>query len=182
MPPASTLRIFYFIMHKALICGDRNYRSEYALVIKRVVRRLVKKHGTKNLLLIEGGAPGVDSMVKVAGHLANVHVAEVDALWKTRHNSAGPQRNTIMAKLEPDEVIGIHVNFDESTGTVDMLEKAEKLGIPTTRIRVKKTKKECDVMGKRQRCHDCKQYEGLAGFDKNGRCPECAKKAKAPTK
>jgi len=124
-------------MYKVLICGDRNYRSEYPKVVKRVVRGLVKKHG-KDLLLIEGGAPGVDSLVKIAGHQNDVHVAEIDALWKTRHHSAGPQRNKIMAQLEPDEVIGIHVNFDESTGTVDMLKKAEKLGIPTTRIRVKK--------------------------------------------
>jgi hypothetical protein len=124
-------------MYKVLICGDRNYRSEYPRIVKRVVRGLVKKHGTNDLLLIEGGAPGVDSLVKIAGHQNNVHVAEIDALWKTRHNGAGPQRNKVMAQLEPDEVIGIHVNFDESVGTVDMLKKAEKLGIPTTRIRPK---------------------------------------------
>jgi hypothetical protein len=117
-------------IYKVLICGDRNWSEEYAYVVKREIRKLARKHGTINLLLIEGGAPGVDSLVKLAGNKANVHVAEIEALWKMRRRSAGPQRNRIMAGLKPDEVIGIHFNIEESVGTRDMLKLAKELGIP----------------------------------------------------
>lgn len=117
-------------LYTVLICGDRNWTPEYAQVVKREVKKLVKKHGTTKLLIIEGGAPGVDSLVKLAGNAANVHIAEVDALWKLRGKSAGPQRNKIMAQMQPDEVIGIHMSYEESIGTKNMLELAEKRGIP----------------------------------------------------
>ena len=122
-------------IHKVLICGDRNWREEYPPVVKRVIRELVEKHGTKNLVVIEGGAPGVDTLSKIAAHKANVHVAEVEALWKIRKGGAGSQRNEIMKLLEPDEVIGIHVNFKESVGTADMLKRAKAAGIPTRKVR-----------------------------------------------
>jgi hypothetical protein len=117
-------------MHVVLICGDRNWKEGYARIVKREIRSLVKAHGTKDLLLIEGGAPGVDSLVKLAGHKQNVHVAEIDALWETRGKGAGPQRNKMMAALKPDEVIAIHDNIAESVGTASMLKIAERSGIP----------------------------------------------------
>lgn len=117
-------------LHKVLICGDRNWTKEYARAVTKEIFALTRKHGTKNLLIIEGGAPGVDSLVKLAAQKANVHVAEVEALWSTRGNSAGPQRNEMMAALWPDEVIGIHSDISKSVGTKKMLKLAENLGIP----------------------------------------------------
>lgn len=117
-------------LHIVLFTGDRNWMKEYAPVVRREIFALTKKHGTKNLLIIEGGAPGIDSMVKLCAHKANVHVAEVEALWETRHRSAGGQRNVIMAALKPDEVIGIHRDITQSRGTADMLRIAKNLGIP----------------------------------------------------
>lgn len=117
-------------LYVVLICGDREYDENYVRIVKREIRKLVKKHSTKNLVILEGGAPGVDTLAGLAAKRENVHVAQVDALWGTRHRSAGPQRNRIMAKIGPDEVIGIHLNFEESTGTKHMLDTAEKMGIP----------------------------------------------------
>ncbi len=117
-------------LYVVLICGDRNFHDVYSKIVKREIGKLVKKHGTKNLVILEGGAPGVDTLAGLAATRANVHVAQVDALWNTRHNSAGPQRNKIMALLGPDEVIGVHMNFKESVGTKGMLDLAEKMGIP----------------------------------------------------
>jgi hypothetical protein len=116
---------------KVLICGDRNYKEEYAPVVNRVVRGLARKYGARDLLIIEGGAPGIDTMVKVAAVKVNIHVAEINALWGTRRNGAGPQRNEIMALLQPIEVIGIHDDIEHSRGTKHMLETADSLGIPT---------------------------------------------------
>lgn len=113
-----------------LVTGDRNYKKAYVRMIKREMRKLVNEHGTTKLLVIEGGAPGVDTLTKKICESMNVHVAEVNALWDTRHASAGPQRNKIMAQLWPDEVIGFHVDISESVGTADMLAKVKKMGIP----------------------------------------------------
>lgn len=121
-------------LHKVLICGDRNYTRVYVKAVRKVIHALTKIHGTKNLLIIEGGAPGVDSIVKVIAHKSNVHVAEIEALWDTRHKSAGGQRNEMMAALWPDEVIGIHSDLASSRGTKGMLDLAKRLGIPNTLI------------------------------------------------
>lgn len=122
-------------MYKVLICGDRNWKVSYAKVIRRVIDELVAEHGTKNLLIIEGGAPGVDSLVKLAAHKANIHVAEIEALWNVRGHSAGPQRNKVMAALDPNEIIGIHDSIKESVGTAGMLKIAKRRGIPYRHIR-----------------------------------------------
>lgn len=117
-------------IYKVLICGDREWHKEYVYILNREIKSLVQEHGTTKLLIIEGGAPSVDSLAKIAAHKQNVHVAEIDALWKTRGGAAGPQRNKIMAALDPDEVIGIHRQIAQSVGTARMLEIAASLGIP----------------------------------------------------
>lgn len=125
MPPLTKRKLY-----KVLISGDREYRQEYAPVIRALVRELAQKHGTRDLLIIEGGSTGVDSMAKIAAQAVNIHVAEVEALWEARHASAGSQRNEIMALMEPDEVVCIHHDISKSKGTKRMKETAEKLDIP----------------------------------------------------
>lgn len=119
---------------KVLICGDRNYKERYAHELKKLMRQLVYEHGTKDLLIIEGGAPGVDSLAGRAAHKANVHVAVVNALWETRRNGAGPQRNEIMALLDPFWCYAIHEDISESVGTARMLQICHEYGIPYTLI------------------------------------------------
>jgi hypothetical protein len=103
----------------------------YASIVVREIRRLVKKHGTTKLVIIAGGAPGIDSLAKATAHKQNVHVAEVEALWEIRGKGAGPQRNLVMALLEPDEVIAIHSDIKKSKGTARMLKIAKSLNIPS---------------------------------------------------
>lgn len=119
---------------KILICGDRNYKVRYSREVTRLIAKLVKQYGTRDLLVIEGGAPGVDSLAGLAARKANVHVAEIEALWQTRYNGAGPQRNEIMALLDPAWCYAIHENISESVGTARMLEICHRLGIPYTLI------------------------------------------------
>lgn len=115
------------ILHKVLIFGSRKWTRDGP--IRHELLKLRKTHDN-NLLIIEGGAPGADRASKRIGHELNIHVAEIDALWKTRHRSAGPQRNQIMAALEPDEGIGFHEDFENSSGTKDMAKKLDRLGVP----------------------------------------------------
>lgn len=107
--------------------GDRNYAHRSA--IRRELRKLIRKQGTKNLLIIEGGAPGADRMVKNECKMQDVHCATVDALWDTRHRSAGPQRNAVMLALDPDEGVGFHEDIENSKGTKDMYNKLLNAGI-----------------------------------------------------
>ena len=117
-------------LHKVLICGEREYRAGYTQIVKREIRRRVTAHGRDNLLVIEGGAPGVDTLAKLAAKKQGVHVAEVEALWDIFHKGAGPKRNKVMAALEPHEVLAIHFTIEQSVGTALMLDIAESLGIP----------------------------------------------------
>lgn len=119
---------------KVLICGARDWddmsKIEDALADHKSLL------GTKfELIIIEGGAPGADTMARIAAHKLNIHVAEVKALWGTRHRSAGPQRNEVMLMLEPDEVIAFHHNIKNSTGTKDMVSRAKKAGLDVSVIK-----------------------------------------------
>lgn len=116
------------MIHKVLMFGSRDWTNRG--VIRRELRKLIEKHGTKDLVIIEGKARGADT---ISGELAkerNVHVVEVGALWDTRYNSAGPQRNAIMAALEPHEAIGFHPDINASKGSADMKRKCEAHKIP----------------------------------------------------
>jgi hypothetical protein len=119
---------------KILICGARDWddmdKIEDAILNKK---RLLGT--TFELIIIEGGAPGADTMARIAAHKLNVHVAEVKALWSTRHRGAGPQRNSVMLMLEPDEVIAFHHDIKNSTGTKNMISQAKKAGYETEVIK-----------------------------------------------
>ena len=114
-------------MYRVLISGDRDWSVSDS--IRRILRRLVKEHGT-DLIVIGGGAPGADTICKIACHDLSIHFAEVKALWDTRHKSAGPQRNTAMLGLDPHELIAFHADLANSRGTKNMILQATKAGVP----------------------------------------------------
>lgn len=115
-------------LYKVLMFGARDWENRASIIIE--LNSLIAKHGVTKLLIIEGGAPGADRLCGEVARNLNVHVAEVKALWDTRHNGAGPQRNTIMRLLEPDEGIGFHEDIENSKGSKNMMEQLEKAGIP----------------------------------------------------
>jgi hypothetical protein len=117
-------------MYKVLICGNTDWAKEAP--IRALLKRLRTKHGTSKLLIIEGGADGADQMAGRIARELNIHVVEVQALWDTRHRSAGPQRNAVMMSLGPDEVHAFHREGDADSGTGNMISKARKRGVPTT--------------------------------------------------
>jgi hypothetical protein len=115
-------------MYKVLMFGDRNYKHRSA--VRREMRKLIRRHGTANLLIIEGGAPGADTMAKNEAMIQDVHCADIKALWDTRHRAAGPQRNKVMLSLEPNEGIGFHEDIEGSSkGSKDMRDRLEEAGI-----------------------------------------------------
>ena len=117
-------------IYLALFCGDRDW-TERAPILSRIrtLKRTCARDGYE-LVIVEGEAPGADLISRVTAEEENVHVARVAALWNTRHQSAGPQRNRIMLALEPDEVCAYHRNIKKSRGTKDCITQALKLDIP----------------------------------------------------
>jgi len=120
---------------KVLICGARDWddMKKIETEIKNLKRACSGGRNVQSLelIIIEGGAPGADTMARLAAHKLDVHVAEVKALWGTRHRGAGPQRNTVMLMLEPDEVVAFHHDISKSKGTKNMVNQAKREKIET---------------------------------------------------
>lgn len=114
-------------IYKVVFSGARDWSNSSA--VRRELVKLIAQHGTTNLLIISGKAPGLDTMAKIQADNLSVHCAEIGALWETRYASAGPQRNKMMLALEPDEVIFFHKDISKSRGTKDCRNQAKKLGI-----------------------------------------------------
>jgi YspA, cpYpsA-related SLOG family len=117
-------------IYKVLFFGDRNWEKSYPIKIE--IRKLVQwtnRHGYE-LVIIEGGAEGADLLSRTLALEENVHVCHVPALWEHRHASAGPQRNEVMAALEPHEAIGFHADLTKSKGTKSMVKILDRLEIP----------------------------------------------------
>lgn len=112
---------------RVLICGDRHLHNWPGM--NRLIGKLVKRYGRGKLIIIHGGAPGIDRQARDVARKHSVHSCEVTALWQTLGRSAGAIRNRAMLALEPDIVIGIHHDLSRSLGTRDMLERARKGGV-----------------------------------------------------
>ena len=112
-------------MMKVLICGARDYDNR--VKIAEQIISLATAH--RDLLVISGAAPGADSLAAEVARENDVHVAEVKALWATRHRGAGPQRNKVMLAMEPDLVLAFHPDLENSKGTADMVKRARRAGV-----------------------------------------------------
>jgi hypothetical protein len=114
---------------RILLFGARDWEDVWPIAL--VVEALVKRYGARHLLVIEGGAPGADTIAGGCAMAAGVHVAEVTALWDSYSRSAGPRRNGVMASLEPRLAVGFHRDITTSKGTASMAGMTRKAGIPT---------------------------------------------------
>lgn len=117
-------------IYKVLMFGDRDW-TRAGSVRRQIMlyREWCRKHGYE-LVIIEGGAPGADQLVGYWARIYDVHVAEVKALWDTRHKAAGPQRNAVMAALRPDEAVCFHADLDGSSrGSKSMAKILDNLKI-----------------------------------------------------
>ena len=113
---------------RLLICGSVNW-TNFELILG-VVNQL------KPSIIIEGEAQGADIMGKKAGLMNMLVVEEYPANWVKFHKAAGPIRNAQMLKEgKPDLVVAFNNDIENSKGTADMLQKAEKAGIPYALIR-----------------------------------------------
>ncbi|MBS1895613.1 MAG: DUF2493 domain-containing protein [Actinobacteria bacterium] len=74
-------------------------------------------------VVIEGGAPGLDSIVRREAPIRGLHVATVPALWDHFGKPAGYRRNEAMLLLRPEELFAYPLG--DSPGTRHMIRAAE---------------------------------------------------------
>jgi hypothetical protein len=118
-------------MKRVLVCGGRDY-ADHARLWSVLDHYRTKFGGFA--VLIHGAARGADSY---ADEWAEIRGIPVDPFpisrrwWQVFGNGAGPYRNGLMLREgKPDVVIA----FPGKNGTANMIEQAERAGIPVLRI------------------------------------------------
>jgi hypothetical protein len=118
-------------MLKVLICGDRNWTNDK--LIKANLLSLQVYWGDR-LILIEGECQGADKLgAQVARELGvpEEDIRKFPADWAKYGKAAGPIRNQQMLdEGKPDIVLAFHPDIGSSKGTLDMIKRANKAGIP----------------------------------------------------
>jgi hypothetical protein len=127
-------------MHRVLIAGDREYgnsanHGDYALAyrqrkrVEKLITLLYRKYG-KDLVIIEGGARGADTLARDYALGRGIPVMEFPAPWDYLPRAGGLVRNKWMLKIgKPHEVWIFHPCIDASKGSKDMAKQAVKAGL-----------------------------------------------------
>ena len=111
---------------RVLFFGDRNWKA-----IEPV--RIVMSVFPKDTVIVEGEAPGADSVAAYVARELGLELDPFPAKWDLYGKKAGPLRNMRMLTAgKPDMAVCFHSNIGESRGTADMLRRLGKAGILTT--------------------------------------------------
>jgi hypothetical protein len=111
---------------RILITGDRHWSCDD--LAKQIVNRLLARYGPE-LVVVHGGAPGVDQSFHVACRELGITVEPHLADWKGLGNIAGPTRNREMVAAGADLCVALHRSLESSRGTKDCIRQAIAAGI-----------------------------------------------------
>ncbi|HBS80990.1 MAG: hypothetical protein CMK99_13700 [Pseudomonas sp.] len=110
---------------RIIVCGGRDY-ADRAFVFQV----LDKIHTLRSICeIIQGDAPGADSLAKEWAKAHGIKHTDCPADWKSLGRRAGPIRNRYMLTLKPDGVVA----FPGGRGTLDMISAAQEAGVPVYR-------------------------------------------------
>lgn len=106
-----------------LVCGSRDWNDvDYIWeTLSRVLR--------PSDVVVHGAAYGADAIAGFCADQIGCKVIRHPADWEGLGRKAGPLRNSLMLKEEPDVVYAYHPFLPNSKGTRDMVEKAKRKGI-----------------------------------------------------
>lgn len=106
---------------RILVSGSRHFEDE------DLVRQVLGAHNHPNVTLIEGGAPGLDTLARSVGFDLGFDVETFWANWTRYGNPAGSIRNAKMVDRGAD--LALFFPLPGSKGTWDCYEKAQAAGI-----------------------------------------------------
>jgi hypothetical protein len=115
---------------RVLICGSRGWHDPdpIHLVLAEVMGTSIARN--EPLVVIHGDAQGAD---RLAGRLAKqqygAEVIEEPADWNRYGKAAGPIRNQLMLDAYEPEVVYAFRSSGKSSGTDDMIRRAERAGL-----------------------------------------------------
>lgn len=111
-----------------LVCGSRTYSDEGYLFAALTLLGVDRGFPSA---LIEGEAPGADTLARRWAEYFMVPVEPFPANWKEYGRAAGPIRNKqMLVEGKPDLVIAFYDRPPaESRGTANMVSQARKAGI-----------------------------------------------------
>lgn len=106
-------------MVRILVCGDRNWKR------MDIIERELKKF-PPGTIVIEGEAPGADTLGRFVAEKLGFKVIPFPAKWHIYRRGAGPIRNQQMIdEGKPDLVLAFHEDISKSVGTKDMVNRAK---------------------------------------------------------
>lgn len=110
---------------RVLVTGGRDYTDAEAVSRSFITVAYVKGWAVGEVIVINGAAPGLDTLVQLYCKNKGIACANVPANWDFYSNAAGPVRNAWMLILEPHVLLA----FPGGKGTADMTARATKAGV-----------------------------------------------------
>lgn len=118
-----------------LVCGDRHWRDRGLIETEITALQNELDLDNDEIVIVEGEADGADKMARQYAVSVGISVRPHPALWGRYGHAAGPIRNQEMLDTEhPDMVLAFHDHIAYSSGTADMIDKAQRAGIPVRLI------------------------------------------------
>jgi SLOG family YspA-like protein len=116
---------------RVLVCGSRHFND--IVKMRTVLKEIDEEFSITDI--IHGNAKGADIMAAGWGHLNGKIVHTFPAQWSVYDKAAGPIRNKQMLdEGKPDLVVAFLA--PNSRGTKNMIEQAEKAGVPVKIINI----------------------------------------------
>jgi hypothetical protein len=112
---------------RVIVCGGRGYAD--ADMVGVSLDAVARKH-PNGLVIVQGGAAGADELARDWCQSRNVECVTYAADWEKHGRAAGPMRNQQMLDAGADGVVA----FPGGRGTADMVERAQRAGVPVWRI------------------------------------------------
>lgn len=112
-------------MKRVLITGSRNW-TDVTTILKAL------EELPEGSVICHGAAAGADTIAAEVAEELGIPSFAYPAKWREQGRAAGPIRNQYMLDdFKPDLVLAFPM--PGSVGTVDMMKRAEKAGIPVVR-------------------------------------------------